>query len=298
MALLTRKIALRLPFLSRLTGELERLEVENRQVRAALELADASLNQSRNTIKHLSQLLFAGPEQASSWDEGQATDGLPIPPSGLRYLVAATSDLNWFLEIGRQGRQCLIDILADQGLKISQMKQVLDFGCGCGRVLRHWHKQAGVEFHGADCNGLAVAWCGKHLPFARCATNGLAPPLDYESGAFDLIYAFSVLTHLTEDLQTAWMTEFHRVLRPGGYLVVSLHGEAYLPHLTAEERVPFERGRLVVRLQEIAGQNECAAFHPTAYVHRSLARNFRVLSFRPQGAKGNPVQDLYLLQAQ
>jgi SAM-dependent methyltransferase len=295
---LTRKIARRLPFLSRLTAALERLETEHRQVQAALIHSEEALAKSHDTISHLSRLVFAGPEQVSSWSDGIGPDGLPVPPSGLRFLVAGTADVNWFVEIGRKARECLIDVLADQGLAVDQFKNVLDFGCGCGRVLRHWQHDTRTTFHGSDCNALAVAWCAQQLPFARMSTNRLSPPLGHRAGSFDLIYAFSVLTHLTEELQFAWMAEFHRVLRPGGYLVLSLHGEAYLQNLTPEEQEQFRRGQLVVRSQEVAGQNECAAFHSTAYVQRTLARNFRTAAFRPEGAKGNPVQDLYLLQAQ
>ena len=42
------------------------------------------------------------------------------------------------------------------------------------------------------------------------------PPTDYADGTFDLIYAYSVFSHLSEQACRAWMAEFHRILKPGG----------------------------------------------------------------------------------
>ena len=45
-----------------------------------------------------------------------------------------------------------------------------------------------------------------------------------------------------------------------------------------------------------AGSNLCSVFHPTKWVRERLARGFTVVDFLPEGAKGNPTQDLYVLQ--
>jgi len=56
------------------------------------------------------------------------------------------------------------------------------------------------------------------------------------------IYALSVFTHLDEQLQRAWVAEFHRLLRPGGRLVLSLLGSQLASRLAPEERRPFDLG--------------------------------------------------------
>ena len=175
------------------------------------------------------------------------------------------------------------------------IRDSLDFGCGCGRVTRHW-RGLPAEVFGSDYNRHLVDWCKRNLAFARFGSNDLKPPLPHPDGRFDFVYALSVFTHLPEALQRAWMEELARVIQAGGHLAVSLHGTRYLDDMTADERRAFEAGRLAVRADS-PGSNACAAFHPHDYVKQTLVADlFDVVAFVPEGALGNPHQDLYLLR--
>jgi SAM-dependent methyltransferase len=134
---------------------------------------------------------------------------------------------------------------------------ILDFGCGCGRVIRHWAGLA-ARVHGVDFNPRPVAWCRRHLPFASFKVNHLRPPLDYEDGQFHL-YALSVFTHLPEELQKPWLRELCRVTAVGGHIILSVHGERYRDNLSDLEKCRFDQGQLVVRAAEAAGRNPCAS---------------------------------------
>jgi hypothetical protein len=86
------------------------------------------------------------------------------------------------------------------------------------------------------------------------------------------------------------------VLRPGGRLLITTHGSSYVPRLDDGERERFERGELVVRWGDVVGSNLCSAYHPESYLRDTFAQGFAFLELEPEGARGNPTQDLVLLQ--
>ena len=219
-----------------------------------------------------------------------SVDGPPLPPRRLMVRVAGTADAEWFLRSGRAA----YDAIAAH-VPVADLDAVLDFGCGCGRVTRYWESFAGTV-RGSDVSAKAVEWCRANLPFAGFETNGLAPPLAFSDESFDLVYALSVFTHLTADLQLAWRHELRRVLRPGGLLLITTHGRAYAPRLTEDERARFEKGELVVRWGAVAGTNLCSAYHPEQYLRDTFADGFTFVELEPEGARGNPTQDLVLLR--
>jgi SAM-dependent methyltransferase len=226
-----------------------------------------------------------------------AGDGLPIPPADLIFLVAGSPDISWFLKAGSLAATSISDALQKRGKSMAELGAILDFGCGCGRVLRNWHSLERPRVCGADYNPKLIEWCRTNLPFGEFQVNQLSPPLPYRSGEFDLVYALSVFTHLTEDLQFLWMRELSRVVAPGGYLIVSTHGERYVHRLNRAERERFEAGHLVVKNNVSApGSNTCSAYHPEAFVRDQLAGDLEVVDFIPEGARGNPKQDLYVLR--
>jgi SAM-dependent methyltransferase len=239
-------------------------------------------------------------ERVQAWNaRGQspdmAADDLPVPPADLIVRVAGTPDVDWFLEGGRLAGESVRGAAARAGRELESLGALLDFGCGCGRVTRRWRSLNGVAVHGSDSSADAIEWCRRHLPFGEFVVNTLEPPLDYGDEAFDLVYALSVLTHLPEKLGLAWRDELRRVLRPGGLLVLSTHGPAYRERMDDGERERFDRGELVVRWESAAGTNLCSAYHPHDYVRGRLAEGFELVDLVPEGATGNPYQDLSVL---
>jgi SAM-dependent methyltransferase len=231
-----------------------------------------------------------------SYRVSQKPDAIPIPPARLLMSVAGSSEISVFLDGGQRAAEGIREILHRNQIGIEDLHAILDFGCGCGRVLRFWKDLTGSELHGTDYNTELAAWCAQHLPFAQIGTNGLAPPTSYPASRFDLIYALSVFTHLPETSQMAWMDEFHRILRPGGFLLLSLHGAHYLSRLNEPERRQFLAGELVTRYDYSAGTNLCSVFHPETYVRKHMTGDFDVVDFIPEGARGNPRQDAWLFR--
>ncbi len=222
--------------------------------------------------------------------------GLPVPTARLLMLTTASPSVEWFIQTGRAGADSIRAQLERNSIPLPEVGAVLDFGCGCGRIIRHW-ADLPAEIHGCDYNPVLIDWCRRRLPFAQFETNELEPPLPYTDARFDLIYALSVFTHLPEPLQSRWVAELARVLRPGGHLIISTHGAAYLDTLSDPERARFHAGQLVVRDRDAAGSNRCGVFFSEDYLLRHLAPHFRLREHVTRGARGNPPQDLSLLQS-
>ncbi|MGH6692939.1 MAG: class I SAM-dependent methyltransferase [Gammaproteobacteria bacterium] len=220
-----------------------------------------------------------------------APDGLPLPPAGLRHLVAGTDDEKWFL---RGGQAAVADFVSRvHGL---ERARVLDFGCGCGRVARAWNGRANISLSGVDTNSLAVRWCRKRLRFGDFRECSPAAPLPFPDCEFDFAYALSVLTHLSVPLQESSLRELARVLKPTGILAVSLHGSASARGLPLNLRNDFESGSIVVAVHGPQGSNLVSSFHPFERAMELFSKHFALDSFEESGASGNPPQDLYFLR--
>ncbi len=224
-------------------------------------------------------------------------DGLPVPPPELINLVAGTDDLDWFWKSGELGADSMLEILKKNGLAMEDFNSVLDFGCGIGRVLRHFKNISGLKFYGTDYNPELIQWCQNNLKFATFNTNKLVGKLKYRDQQFDFIYALSVFTHMREEQQLFWIKELRRVLRPGGFLFITTHGsQHYYKNMSPEDLERFHNGEMIVYSGNVAGTNTCTAFHPETYVRNVLAKDLLVIDYILEGAKGNPLQDVYLIK--
>jgi len=261
--------------------------------RRILNLLD-TLQLARPAVRTYELLLAARSRFGSG---AEATDGLPLPPASLRAQIGPRhADAAFFLRSGKQHADLVRDVLREQGAEIEDLGALLDWGCGCGRVLRQWSGLPGARVFGCDINPKMIQWCAANLDFAEVSVTELEPPLPYADSTFDLIYAFSVFTHLSEQLQQEWMSECLRVLRPGGYLLISTMGEYYLglQRLSESEQQAFANGELVVLYERSAGTSLCSAYHPPEYVRTKLAADFEAVGFRPAVEGGR--HDIHLLR--
>jgi SAM-dependent methyltransferase len=213
-----------------------------------------------------------------------AFDGLPVPPPEMIALVAGHAKAPEFLARGRLGLTWIVEMLARNGIRVGELESMFDFGCGCGRVLRHWPSVTDAKIHGSDYNPYLIEWCRENLPFAEFAVNGLEPPLPFTDNSFDALYSLSIFTHLAEPLQVPWMQELTRVVKPGGHLLLTFHGRSRLETLTEPFISTFESGELTVWRPEQSGGSGCAVWHPERYIREVLARDVEIVDFSPAAA--------------
>jgi SAM-dependent methyltransferase len=228
--------------------------------------------------------------------------GIAVPPARLRVLVAGTADLHRFLVSGQAHANCLREMLADADRPLDEMDAILDFGCGCGRMTRWLSDLSRPQIHACDYNRELVDWCDANLGFARACTTDLNPPLPYADGSFDILYAYSVLTHLSTELASQWLMEFKRLVKPGGLVWFTVHGEAYRDRLPPEQKSQFDAGEVVVWLPEVEGTNLCGSYWSKPSVRNMLGDKFEVLAhLDPRGdlaaaQHARLTHDAYLVQ--
>lgn len=127
-----------------------------------------------------------------------------LPPASLQYRVNGSPDAQSFLRVGERTSEKVEAALGKVGRDFDSFRDVLDFGCGCGRTLV-WFADRQPRLHGTDIDEEAISWCRTNLDFAEFGVNDPHPTLGYLSGAFDLVYAISIFTHLDEDFQFRWL---------------------------------------------------------------------------------------------
>ena len=148
---------------------------------------------------------------------------LPIPPRELAARIGGA--YSEYRSIGATQR-AFIEPLLPNGWSFDG-KTVLDFGCGTGRTLSAFAAEAErAEFVGCDIHPESIAWAEAELcPPFRFFVCSETPPLQQLDESFDLIYAMSVFTHITQEW-SRWLAELHRVMRPEGIAVISVLGPA------------------------------------------------------------------------
>jgi SAM-dependent methyltransferase len=157
----------------------------------------------------------------------------PLPDDELILLIGGNRERESFARSRRGAVDAIIRMLAEIGVTPRDFRSILDFGCGCGRILAGWegllHPDA--ELHGCDINERLVRFCNENIKYARVARSNYLPPLPYADGQFDFIYAASVYTHLTLHAMLSWTGEIIRIIKPGGTAIITVHGSHYASEL-------------------------------------------------------------------
>jgi len=134
------------------------------------------------------------------------------------------------------------------GVGIAQLGVIVDWGVGCGRVVRHLLEQtlakqaSSPAVIGVDIDDMNVKWCQENLanqsPSAQFKVLSL-DGFDLPNSSVDLLYGISIFTHLSEYNQHKWLSEIRRILKPGAIAILTVNGEAKFCRQRDEVGLPF-----------------------------------------------------------
>ena len=115
------------------------------------------------------------------------------------------------------------------GRPIAPHRTLLDFGCGWGRMLRLFMKDIEpANLFGTDSTSrflMEARRCNPSVNFLSCA---LAPPTLLMPECLDYVISWSVFSHLDEFLSLRWIEELHRLLKPGGLLLLTTQSRRFI----------------------------------------------------------------------
>ena len=154
-------------------------------------------------------------------------NGLAVPPIIMRDKVRRSAVLaeDFILE-GQQAFLAIKDMLEQNGVKLGNDTKFLEFGVGCGRIARHFFGTDVGSFCGTDVDNQMISWCSNVLSKSDSRfvffKNDYLPPLAIEEQSLDVVFSISVFTHMQMETQDAWFCEMARIIKHGGYLLISI----------------------------------------------------------------------------
>lgn len=235
---------------------------------------------------------------------------IPLPPDDLVYRVTGAFDVEAFESSGALHLHELTATLDRIGRPLTSDMRLLDFGCGCGRLLRHLRAgDAALRLTGVDIDQSAVSWVREHIPRVEALRVDCLPPTPLHAMTFDVIVAYSVFTHLDEVYQDAVLSELLRLVKPEGIVLATVHGDSVWRRVSATAMA--DAPDLATREAELAGKGFThwvgdgwethfpdfyhTTFHRRSYIEQHWSRWFDVVEIVPPNAARE--LDLVVLRA-
>jgi SAM-dependent methyltransferase len=128
--------------------------------------------------------------------------------------------------------------------------RVLELGCGAGRLSGHL-AEIGGDVHGIDVSRAMIDYCSRTYPKATFDVGDLRDLAAFEDDSIDSVVAgFNVIDVVDDAERCRVLADIHRILRPGGLIVMSSHNREYKMMLPL--RAAFNDGALRLPLRLLA----------------------------------------------
>lgn len=170
-------------------------------------------NRSMSAHEVYVKLIFALPEARSALIEFPPPNDPINPLSDADMLYATSAGAHAAFLVDR-----LIDKFAPDA------KQILDFGCGTGRLTRYLIQfLPDRNFAGCDVVESAISYLNESGLRGDFRVMPNAPAAPFAENSFDVVFAWSIFTHYSETRHLEWLRDIHRMLKPGGILLATVH---------------------------------------------------------------------------
>jgi SAM-dependent methyltransferase len=172
--------------------------------------------------------------------------GSILPAPYLRWCGHEFKDNSFYLQSAEKEAQRLLNYF-----NCNNKSQVVDIGCGQGRLPTGILRVIGeLEYIGIDVDRKSVEWCNRHIESRhpsfqfhnldaaneRYNQNGSALTtnfrFDLPDNSVDIIYLFSVFTHMHEKEMRIYLSDFTRILKNGGKVFFTIFAEQDVPNIS------------------------------------------------------------------
>lgn len=256
---------------------------------------------SRKSIDEWYEVLL-GTVEDRQWEEFE----LPgFPPDAMQAGFVGSANQHALTEALTFYR-AIHQYMAKEDVVLGASDNVLDFGCGWGRYMRFFYRDVKWDhLYGIDPWHEAIEVCKRTGVYGQLVKSELMPPTPLRSGMFKLIFAYSVFSHLSPRAADAWIAEFHRLIAPGGLVVVTTQGRSFIDFCASLRGAPpasewhkvlqnsfvdeqrakreYDAGEFLYEPNsggpELHGDIYGDAIVPEGYVRRAWAKYFDVVDF-------------------
>lgn len=160
--------------------------------------------------------------------------------------------------------------VVDVVTRLATPRQVLDIGCGTGRLL----SKVGTAMPGATMAGIdrsaGMLSAARRIRPALLLSRGTAEALPYPDGSFDLVTTTVSFHHWSD--KPAALGEVRRVLRPGGLLALADPALDDIPRWLDRIRPRIHHGGQVLPLEERHRMIEAAGMRVRQVTRTFLGR--------------------------
>lgn len=164
-------------------------------------------------------------EIANTWCIPKNPELFQLPDDNNTIRVTGKTNKNYLLSGSTHFYRMLSALRYFSDISVDKFENIIDWGCGSGRLTMHianYFKNSNVT--GVDVDPINLNWCDKNLPGINTLQIPWNTPTPLQSNKYDLLFAFSVFSHISFKKMHSWLAEIYRIMKSDSYLIITTLG--------------------------------------------------------------------------